>query len=124
MIIEFEIIDDNLLGRLCKVIQKEIPVQRVNLDFKEVLKSVYIKDKEYGLSPFVIDISSDQLYNYLFIENEQGVDNIWILLVLKITFNNGDFILIDRIKEIIEVKIENIDFENKIFKLLVDKVVE
>lgn len=122
MFIQYEIIDDNLLEKLCEFIQKEIPAQNINLDFKDVLKSVYIKNKEYSLSPFMIDILSDQLYNNLFVENEQGIDNIWILLVLKITFDNGDFILIDKVKEIIEFEIKNNGVQNKILKLLMDAV--
>lgn len=122
MVIQYEIIDNNLLEKLCKLIQKEIPTQRINLDFKDVLEIVYIKNQEYHFSPFEIEISSTQLYDYLFVENEQGIDNIWILLVLKITFDSGDFILVDRVKEIIEFKIVNIDVQNKILKLLMNAV--
>ena len=52
---------------------------------------------------FVAKIRYSQLREYLFEEDERGINREWILLVLVIKFETDDYIKIDKINEDIEI---------------------
>lgn len=114
------IIEYDLLEKLCRIIQKEVTLQEIELNFKKVLEHIYINDKIFHLKPFIVNILSVELYDFLFLENEQGIDKEWILLILNITFSNGDFIKIDKVKEIIEIETKDDNLKRKIKEISVN----
>lgn len=118
MKIEYDILDYRVLECLCKTIQRVLPSQKIQVNFEEVLDIIQIEDKEYSFVPFVEYISSAELYDYIFKEDDRGINKIWIGLVLEIIFDNGDFIKIDTIKENIELKLKDEHLQNKVKEIL------
>lgn len=118
MKIEYDILDYRVLECLCKTIQRVLPSQKIQVNFEEVLDIIQIEDKEYSFVPFVEYISSTELYDYIFKEDDRGINKIWIGLVLEIIFDNGDFIKIDTIKENIELKLKDEHLQNKVKEIL------
>ncbi len=58
--------------------------------------------------PYKTEIFSTELYNFLFLEDDNGIYREWVLLKLVIEFSNGDLIEVDKIEETIYLKLKDL----------------
>ncbi|MEJ8591029.1 hypothetical protein JSO54_07260 [Riemerella anatipestifer] len=102
-------IEYDQLEELCKKIESRVKKQKITLHFKEVLNYIYIDDnKDFFFKPYKAEIFSTELYNFLFLEDDNGIDREWVLLKLVIEFSNGDLIEVDKIEETIYLKLKDL----------------
>lgn len=72
----------------------------VELDFKEVLNSVNtINGEKINFEPFKKTIDFNNFYDFIFLDDENGVSKDWISLNLFITFSEDNFTLNLRTKD-------------------------
>ncbi|MGS0749248.1 hypothetical protein [Halpernia sp. GG3] len=72
----------------------------VELDFKEVSHTVYTIDgKKINFEPFKLNIDFNNFYDFIFLDDENGVSKDWISLNLFIVFPEDNFTLNLRTKD-------------------------
>ena len=92
---------DNEFKTVCYKLQNlNLKSKTVELDFKEVLHSVIsINGKEINFEPFKINIDFNNFYDFIFLDDENGVSKDWISLNLFIVFPEDNFTLNLRTKD-------------------------
>ena len=91
---------DQEFKTVCNKLQSfKLKSKIVELDFREVLDFITVSNRDIPFKPFNTKVNFSDFYNFLFLDDENGISKHWISLDLFIKFPEDNFELNLRTKD-------------------------